>query len=72
VRHLHHAQIWDMANSHRLGYLDRLSFHKAMDLIGIAQQASAVAAPLHRPARLCRAASCLPTRWHSRGVLVLQ
>ena len=32
------ARVWDMANSARLGYLDRLSFHKAMDLISLAQQ----------------------------------
>lgn len=32
------AQVWEMANTHRVGYLDRLAFHKAMDLIGMAQQ----------------------------------
>ncbi|GFH11215.1 uncharacterized protein HaLaN_06682, partial [Haematococcus lacustris] len=32
------AKVWDMANSGRQGYLDRMSFHKAMDLISLAQQ----------------------------------
>lgn len=32
------AKVWDMANSLRLGYLDRLAFHKAMDIISLAQQ----------------------------------
>lgn len=42
IIHTHYAhtcpQVWDMANSQRQGFLDRLSFHKAMDLIAIAQQ----------------------------------
>eukprot|EP00967_Tisochrysis_lutea_P144996 scaffold271621_cov16-Tisochrysis_lutea.AAC.1 len=37
VIELHAFQVWDLANTHRLGYLDRLCFHKAMDLIAIAQ-----------------------------------
>ncbi|GBF98304.1 hypothetical protein Rsub_10967 [Raphidocelis subcapitata] len=32
------ARVWDLANSSRAGFLDRLAFHKAMDLISIAQQ----------------------------------
>lgn len=32
------AKVWDMANSQRQGYLDRLAFTKAMELISIAQQ----------------------------------
>eukprot|EP00798_Chlamydomonas_sp_ICE-L_P032141 gene32141-16666_t len=32
------AKVWDMANSNRKGYLDRPAFHKAMDLIALAQQ----------------------------------
>lgn len=32
------AKVWDLANSQRAGFLDRLAFHKAMDLISIAQQ----------------------------------
>eukprot|EP00879_Flechtneria_rotunda_P004857 GHRR01005131.1.p1 GENE.GHRR01005131.1~~GHRR01005131.1.p1 ORF type:complete len:106 (+),score=25.50 GHRR01005131.1:379-696(+) len=31
------AKVWDLANSQRAGFLDRLAFHKAMDLISIAQ-----------------------------------
>lgn len=31
------AKIWDLANSARLGYLDRTAFHKAMELISLAQ-----------------------------------
>lgn len=30
-------QVWDLANDRRLGFLDRLAFHKAMDLISLAQ-----------------------------------
>ena len=32
------AKVWDLANSQRAGFLDRLAFHKAMDLISMAQQ----------------------------------
>mmetsp|Transcript_19149 Transcript_19149/g.32938 ORF Transcript_19149/g.32938 Transcript_19149/m.32938 type:complete len:548 (+) Transcript_19149:333-1976(+) len=32
------AKVWDMANSERAGFLDKKSFHKAMDLISLAQQ----------------------------------
>ena len=32
------ARVWDLANSSRAGYLDRAAFHKAMDLISLAQQ----------------------------------
>ncbi|WIA09631.1 hypothetical protein OEZ85_009020 [Tetradesmus obliquus] len=31
------AKVWELANSSRAGFLDRLAFHKAMDLISIAQ-----------------------------------
>ncbi|GFR42201.1 hypothetical protein Agub_g3092, partial [Astrephomene gubernaculifera] len=31
------ATVWELANDRRLGYLDRLAFHKAMDLIALAQ-----------------------------------
>ncbi|KAF6256286.1 P-loop containing nucleoside triphosphate hydrolase protein [Scenedesmus sp. NREL 46B-D3] len=31
------AKVWELANSQRAGFLDRLAFHKAMDLISIAQ-----------------------------------
>jgi EH domain-containing protein 1 len=43
------AVIWELANDRRLGYLDRLAFHKAMDLIALAQTvrpASALQPPL--------------------------
>ncbi|KAI8474973.1 MAG: P-loop containing nucleoside triphosphate hydrolase protein [Monoraphidium minutum] len=36
------ARVWDMSNTSRTGYLDRAAFHKAMDLISIAQQGSEV------------------------------
>ncbi|MEW5304687.1 MAG: hypothetical protein WDW36_007280 [Sanguina aurantia] len=32
------AKVWDLANSARQGFLDRYSFHRAMDIIAIAQQ----------------------------------
>lgn len=32
------AKVWDMANSQRQGYLDRVAFTKAMELIAMAQQ----------------------------------
>mmetsp|Transcript_17926 Transcript_17926/g.38464 ORF Transcript_17926/g.38464 Transcript_17926/m.38464 type:complete len:626 (+) Transcript_17926:389-2266(+) len=32
------AKIWDMANQSRQGFLDRVSFHKALDLVSMAQQ----------------------------------
>lgn len=35
------AKVWDLANSARQGYLDRLAFHRAMDIIAIAQQVGA-------------------------------
>ncbi|GFH15321.1 uncharacterized protein HaLaN_11525 [Haematococcus lacustris] len=40
------AKVWDMANSGRQGYLDRMSFHKAMDLISLAQQEGLPEAPM--------------------------
>jgi EH domain-containing protein 1 len=36
------AKVWDLANSARAGFLDRLAFHKAMDLISIAQSGQAI------------------------------
>lgn len=35
------ATVWELANDRRLGYLDRLAFHKAMDLISLAQSVGA-------------------------------
>ncbi|GIL50072.1 hypothetical protein Vafri_6390 [Volvox africanus] len=36
------ATVWELANDRRLGYLDRLAFHKAMDLISLAQSGQLV------------------------------
>ncbi|KAG2500095.1 hypothetical protein HYH03_001679 [Edaphochlamys debaryana] len=36
------ATVWELANDRRLGYLDRLAFHKAMDLIALAQMGQTV------------------------------
>ncbi|GLC45016.1 hypothetical protein PLESTM_001675900 [Pleodorina starrii] len=36
------ATVWDLANDRRLGYLDRMAFHKAMDLISLAQSGQPV------------------------------
>ena len=30
-------KVWEMSNHQKLGYLDRLAFHKAMDIIALAQ-----------------------------------
>lgn len=32
------AKVWELSNSTRAGFLDRTSFHKAMDLISLGQQ----------------------------------
>jgi len=44
------AKVWDMANSQRLGYLDRAAFHKAMDIIALAQQGYEVTQENYRSA----------------------
>lgn len=31
-------KVWEMANSNKTGYLDKLAFHKAMDIISLAQK----------------------------------
>ncbi|GBF89658.1 hypothetical protein Rsub_02828 [Raphidocelis subcapitata] len=36
------ARVWDLSNTTRSGFLDRAAFHKAMDLISIAQQGGEV------------------------------
>ncbi|KAG2438490.1 hypothetical protein HXX76_005042 [Chlamydomonas incerta] len=36
------ATVWDLANDRRLGYLDRLAFHKSLDLIALAQSGQQV------------------------------
>ncbi|EFJ53160.1 hypothetical protein VOLCADRAFT_55400 [Volvox carteri f. nagariensis] len=36
------ATVWELANDRRLGYLDRMAFHKAMDLISLAQSGQPV------------------------------
>ena len=30
-------KVWEMSNHQKQGYLDRLAFHKAMDIIALAQ-----------------------------------
>jgi EH domain-containing protein 1 len=41
------AKVWDLANSQRAGFLDRLAFHKAMDLISMAQQGGEISKELY-------------------------
>ncbi|KXZ52131.1 hypothetical protein GPECTOR_10g760 [Gonium pectorale] len=36
------ATVWELANDRRLGYLDRMAFHKAMNLIALAQSGQPV------------------------------
>jgi len=33
-------QVWEMSNHNKQGFLDRLAFHKAMDIIALAQLVS--------------------------------